>query len=277
MTSTLPGLWVDWCEVTGADAARPSEVSMARFARQACPPRSVLDALARLVRLDKPAPAPAWPFSHCGGTTALHMLVRRGTALIDSPDTHWVVRLRVRRLLFAAVLLAPAGHGGLGLSRRRALGLRPQELAHMQPAIAQTNEPDSCPACAVRSWCGILGTNNSWSHASVRALAHQRGDHTSHRHSPDDPNRHWRDSPGLLPAIDRWGYIDLYTSMHRSSLSILIQSIATVIATPAVRGRPPDPAPKQPARHITPEEEKLILTRADELNTRIAAILDEWG
>lgn len=65
-----------------------------------------------------------------------------------------------------------------------------------------------------------MGTNSGWSHSSVRALGYQRDDLTGQAHRPDrsDPSPDWQDHPGLLPAIDQWGYIDQYASMHVSSL-----------------------------------------------------------
>lgn len=276
----LPDLWTDWCSVTATPFAQRDEATLTRFARQARPPQRMLAALRPGVETDR---APAWP-RECrrSGSSALQQLIHRGSARINAPDLHWIIRLRMRRLLFAAVLIAPAGQGGLGLTRNRTLDLTPRRLQDLRPLVGSTEDETSCPACAVWSWLEVLGTNSGWSRSAVRALGYRRDDlsGTSHRHEHEDPNpdwSNWRGYSNLLPAIDRWGYIDMYASMHRSSLSVLISAIATMIATPVVPGTPPEPAPKQPARDITPEEEKLILARADELNSRITAILEECG
>src|SRR5699024_10232192 len=154
--------------------------------------------------------APVWPAEHREDTASLARLVHRGTALIDDPITDWVTRQRLRRLLFAGVLLAPAWQGGLGLTRGQIRDLRPARLARLRGAIGVAEDEVRCPACAVWSWLEVVGTNNGWSHASVRELGHRRDDHdpARHRHDRDDSSTDWHDCPALLPAIDRWGWID---------------------------------------------------------------------
>lgn len=274
MTDTLPELWVDWCQVTNTDTRHRDAATLARFDRQTSPPHTLL---ARL-RPEQPASsAPAWPSAHHQDASALERLISHGSACINDPDTDWIKRLGLRRLLFAAVLIAPASHGGLALTRTQAFDLTPQKLQQLRPEAGQADDEAACPACAVWSWCHVLGVNNAWSYASVRELGHRRdASGTEHRHANNDPNPDWLNCTGVLPAIDRWGYIDPYASMHPSSLSVLSTAMATLIATPVVQDRPWEPAPRQPARHITSEEEKEILTRADELNTRIATILDQY-
>ncbi|WP_026820316.1 hypothetical protein [Arthrobacter castelli] len=274
MINTLPELWIDWCQITNTDIDHRDEAILARFARQACPPRTLLKRL----RPEHPiSTAPAWPAAHHQDATALERLISIGSARINDPDTGWVARLRLRRLLFAAVLIAPAEQGGLALTRRQALDLTPQKLQKLRPELGHAGNEAACPACAVWSWCHVLGTNNVWSHASVRELGHRRdAPGTEHRHVSDDPDPDWLNCTGVLSAIDRWGYIDLYASMHPSSLSIMIGAIATMVTDPVVPNLC-DAVPRRPVRHITAEEETVILNRADELNARIAGILDECG
>ncbi|MEU0942267.1 hypothetical protein ABZ379_05625 [Streptomyces canus] len=98
----------------------------------------------------------------------------------------------------------------------------------------------------------MLGTNSGWSHSSVRALGYQRDDLTgqARRYDRPDPSPDWQDSPGLLPAIDQWGYIDQYASMRvSSSLSVLIQTMMTMIESAFVPAVAPDPLPR-PARRL---------------------------
>ena len=183
--------------------------------------------------------------------------------------------------MFAAVLLAPAGQGGLGLTRDQALELTPAAFQELRPQIGTAEEESSCPACAIWSWLEVLGTNSSWSSAMVRALAKRAGEtpksDVAHRHELDDPNPGWGDwqeCSNLLPGIDRWGYIYQYSSMHRSSLSVVIAVMALLLDTPVPRPINSPPAPElQTIRHMTPEEEASILARADELNKRVTALL----
>ena len=185
---------------------------------------------------------------------------------------------------FAAVLLAPVGQGGLGLTRDKALELTPDAFLQLRPLIGTATEQAGCPACAAWSWLEILGVNSSWSSAMVRALAKRTretsGSSRGHRHERDDPNPEWgdwQDCPNLLPGIDRWGYIYRYSSMHRSSLTGVISGMKLLLEAPIPRPlhKPPMSAPLV-IRYVTPEEEATILARADELNARVAALLAEY-
>ncbi|MEU3624848.1 hypothetical protein BS329_18035 [Amycolatopsis coloradensis] len=275
----LPDLWLDWCAVTGNPVDRRDEATLDRFSEQVAPSRKLLNTL----RPATPAPAPAWPSVLLGDVTVLSRLVHGGTSRINDPDVDWITRLRLRRLVFAAVLLAPPDQGGLGLSRTLVRGLTPERLQSLRPVIGRTTDEADCPACAVWSWLEVIGTNNDWSQDAVRALGHQRdtvADEEQHRHERDDPSPgwlDWPDYPNLLPAIDQWGYLDRYGSMHPSSLSGLVHAMATLIDSPDVQRRRIEPEPVGGKRHITAEEEAAILTRADEVNARVIRILEEYG
>jgi len=279
MTTPLPDLWTDWCLVMGVPAGRIDEASLSRFVQQVQPSRAVLSTLRRRLAPKDP-PAPAWPRGHTEDTGSLQRLIRRGTAIIHHPGTHWVFRLRMRRMLFTAVLLAPRSHGGLGLDRAGALGLRPDRMRELRQWIGIAEDPSACPACATWSWLDVIGTNSGWSHSSVRVLGHRRDEvGSAHRHLRPDPNPDWHLSIGLLPAVDRWGWIDAYRSMHPSSLSAVISAAALLLD-----GLEPAPAPvpaaaampASPRRQMSREEEEQILKRADELTARIEAILREF-
>ncbi|MEU3624817.1 hypothetical protein BS329_17895 [Amycolatopsis coloradensis] len=189
------------------------------FARQAAPSQKLLSALR------SPAmAAPTWPPALRNDVTALERVVHGCTSRVNDPDTRWIARLRLRRLLFAAVLLAPPDQGGLGLSRSQARGLTARRLSELRPDIGRTDEEASCPACAVWSWLDIIGTNNGWSPAALRELGHRRNPPAGERHRYEfvDPSPDWSawsEQSNLLPAIDQWGYVDRYKSLHPSSLS----------------------------------------------------------
>lgn len=275
MTTPAPPLWLDWCEVTGTPVGQRDEPTIDRFVRQAQPSQKMLAAL----RSPKNEPsAPAWPKRLRDGSGTLGHLLRHVSARIQHRDTGWIARLRLRRLLFAAVLIAPAEQGGLALTRDRISALDPVQLRELRPAIGTTADPDSCPACVVWSWLEVLGTNNGWSHAAVRALGHRREvstDPATHRHERPDPSPDWHDCPGMLPAIDRWGYVDPYASLHPSSISVLINTIALLCQEPAPAEEPVLEPVCSPVSRVPPDEEERILARADELNARIAALLGE--
>ncbi len=230
----------------------------------------------------KPVVAPAWPRAHWDDPESLRRLVKRATVHVQDPATHWVFRLRLRRMLFAAVLIAPPRHGGLGLDRAGALGLRHDGMKQLRPRIGIAPDPQSCPACAVWSWLEVVGTYNGWSQGAVRALGHRRDEAGGeHRHLLPDASPDWHLCVGMLPAVDRWGWIDSYSSMHPSSLSAVISAMSLVLEGPEPVPAPvPQPRPIgqiSPSRKISREEERRILARADELTARVAKILREYG
>lgn len=278
MTAVLPALWTDWCKATGAAEARVDEDLLERFSRQASPSKAVLARLRHRIGPAEPV-APTWPHEHHDDKGSLRRLIRRTTVMVQDPATHWMLRLRLRRMLFAAVLLAPRTHGGLGLNRAQARQLRPATLERLRPRVGVAGEPGSCPACAVWSWLDVIGTNNGWSHGAVRVLGHRRDQEgTEHRHELPDTSPDWHLCIGLLPAIDRWGYVNTYSSLHPSSLSAVASAMATLLeGPPPVPAPMPEPCPARPRRAVSGEEEAAILARADELNARVTRILAEYG
>ena len=276
----MPDLWLDWCSVAGVPAERVDEQTLEIFARKAGPSRAVLAKLRRLVAPEHPV-APAWPHAHREDAGSLRRLVGRTSVLLEDPSTHWVLRLRLRRMLFAAVLIAPPSHGGLGLDRARARGLRPDGMLLLRPRIGVAVDPRSCPACAVWSWLDVIGTNNGWSPVAVRAVGHRRDGWSlrvgEHRHLLTDPSPDWHDCVGMLPAVDRWGWIDAHSSMHPSSLSAVISAMGVVLEGPAPVPSPLSEPLKASIREVTQEEAEQIFARADNVNARVARILAERG
>ena len=276
----IPDLWFDWCAVTGRPPADRSDEVLARFAQQAHPSRRLLKQLAVDTQDTAPHSAPAWPAGYRADTDSLQRLLRQGSVIVTRPDTYWVLRLKLKRLMFAAALLAPTDQGGLAMTRDQALGLKPDQLQSLRPRLGIAELPASCPRCAVWSWLEVVGTNNGWSPVSVRALGYRADSRTEHQHLRPDPSPEWLTGEGLLPAIDRWGYVDPYSSMHRSSLSVVIQAISELLAAPDPAAVPTplhDTPPLAVVRHVGAAEEARILARADEVNARNKRLLDDYG
>lgn len=274
-TAALPELWTDWCCASGVPEDGVDEDSLALFSRQARPSKAVLSRLRRAIAPARPA-APAWPREHRGDPSSLRRLVSRTDVMVQDWATHWSLRLRLRRMLFAAVLVAPPSHGGLGLSRAEVRDLRPAGLERLRPSVGVADDPGSCPACAVWLWLEVIGTNNGWSRTGVKSLAHRRDEEIgAHRHELPDPSPDWRMCVGVLPAIDRWGWVDPYSSLHPSSLSVVLRAVDALLEGPAPVPTPP-PEPRAPAKEISEEEQERIFARADELTSRVAAILLEY-
>jgi hypothetical protein len=284
--SPLPSLWLDWCEVTGTPPDRyADQTTLTQFTHHAKPSRAVLNGLGRLLR-DRPSlphHALAWPAGlHLQGT------LRQISHVVARPETFWCDRLRLRRLAFVAVLIAPSQQSGLGLPRRTVRDLTPAQFAALRSDIDElvTPEPDGCAACATWEWLEVLGTNNGWSQASVRSLGHRysRPVGPGHACARPDPSRDWHDCAVMVPHIDRWGWIDQSDiGLHPSSLSVLTgqlqrfgtQGISTG-AVPSPRSDHDDDA-HLPNRTVSPEEEQQILRRADEQNRRVQQLLRDYG
>lgn len=267
-------LWTDWCSVTGTPQEDRDPATLDRFARQASPSQRVLAALRSTQTID----GPAWPAEHRKDKSSLRRLLARGTVLLEHPDANWLSRLRLRRLLFAGVLLAPASHGGLGLSRPQVRALTPVRLERLRPTIDCAEDTNGCPACAVWSWIEVVGANYDWSRFLVRnvVLRGKPDCGPDHRHEYPDPYSGWSMSPVVLVGIDRWGWIEPWTPMHPASISGLARAIRTLLDGPAPPSAPAV-VPAPPPRQIGPEEEAEIHTRADEVLARVADVLAEFG
>lgn len=281
MDVTTPELWADWCSVTGTPVDARDGAVLDRFRRQAHPSKQTLAAL----RPVEPAGrTTAWPSGLRTQKDSLAAMLRTGAAHIRTPGLHWMTRARLHRLLFLAVLVAPVSAGGLALKRHDVPALTPAALTHLRPQLGTSaiDDPGSCPSCAVWSWLAVLGANGTLSRSAVRKLLHDEGfTRTSgHRHLRPDPNTSWRawpNHPNLVPAIDRWGWMDTQHSMHPSSLSVLLKGLGELLDAPAPEPVVLTPGPRRPARRVSAEEESEIYARADELNARVARLLEEFG
>lgn len=148
----LPALWLDWCYATDTPVDHRDEDTLAQFVRQASPSRAMLGVL----RPATQAPhTPAWPTTTTDNPTDLGVLLEHVSRRARDPLTDWITRLRLRRLAFAAVLIAPTGSGGAAMTRTDVVTLSPEQLHDLRPSIATTDAPTSCPSCpscAVWSW-----------------------------------------------------------------------------------------------------------------------------
>lgn len=282
--SPLPSLWLDWCAVTGTPPDRyDDQITLKLFVRQTRPSRVVLTGLKRLLhdQTDQPQAAPAWP-------AGLHLSVtlRQIGRLVAQPETYWSDRLRLHRLAFVAVLIAPNQHGGLGLTRDAVRDLTPAQFTGPRATVRTSAAPESCPACASWRWLEVLATNNGWSQASVRDLGRRNSRLAGPAHdcALPDPSRDWLDCAVMVPNIDRWGWINQSdTGLHPSSLSALISRLQQFgtqsISTTAVPSPRPDHGDDvhRPTRTLSPEEEQEILGRADEQNRRVQQLLRDYG
>lgn len=88
-----------------------------------------------------------------------------------------------------------------------------------------------------------------------------------HLHSRPDPSPDWQTCPGLLPCIDRWGYLDPYASLHPASLSALIPAITDLGSPVVVRTNQPVSVLRLEPRAVSAEEEQAIFSNAQTRST----------
>ena len=228
--------------------------------------------------------APAWPRTLRDDQQALTRLVRNGTASVQLAGSDWQHRVRLRRMLAVAVLIAPADAGGAALSRAEITGLRPPRMSALRQQLGTDPEPACCPRCVIWSWLQVIGTNRHWSRAAVREHESfpDRLEAGQHRHELEDPEPDWMlwgVDASLVPALDRWGYLELHASLHPSSLSVIITRIADLAARPTAQyvpeGRRETSLQRGP--RISAEREHEILAEADALDARMKRLIASLG
>lgn len=228
-TSASEGCWplyLDWCQATGRD---PAHARLEEFFSQVPVGESTRTArqsaiLARL-GIEKPhklddrstGPGPAWRSGQ--PWLGLHQ------ALTQIPHTGWTSGLRGRRDAFLLVGIS------LGLTRTEAHRLTPetistdpeQGLTIAERTVPTSDDPRSCPRCAVTRWLNTLGLYRKWGRAVVRAQL-IRDKHAEQIHVCDQPvgEKEWRLFPVLLPGIDVHGWIDEYQGMSTRAVSAIL-------------------------------------------------------
>jgi len=187
----------------------------------------------------------------------------------------------------------------LGYTHRAARQLHPADITEPTPAppdqavprlagraAPSSDDPRTCPACAVARWLDILGVADGLGRGSARTALAAAGAPTPaspHQHTPTEPPR-WRGAAVLLPAIDRHGWLDDYRPITTRTIRTRLAHAAERAATGDVPGEPPaatHPATATgPARSAPELDEVLTLLDdlaedVDALNTRIQALLED--
>lgn len=235
-----------------------------------------------------------------------------GRMIAACPTTGWPHGLLGRRDGFLIVLT-----GVLGYTHTQAREIRPADLstptntdpnsrpdadhttidtgsgtgipADTVPRIREhplptSDDPRTCPTCAVVRWLDILGILDGLGRGSARMHLHTTTAPTPlspHHHTLIDPPR-WRHAAHLLPAIDRHGWIDDNQPLSTRSIHTRLTLAAHRAANPEpTAGQPrtkPDPTPDGPRSHTPTLDEVLdlldqVADDADALNHRIRTLL----
>lgn len=85
----------------------------------------------------------------------------------------------------------------------------------------------------------------------------------------------WLDQRHLVPAIDRWGALDRFRSLHPPSLSVVLRALTLLVHTPSPEIPRTVDVPFVPARRFTDQEFEDILAHADQVNKRVRDLLNQ--
>lgn len=284
LSDSLPDLWLDWCVVTGHHPHTLDDAVLTSFAQTAGPSRAVLNTLHRLLKpiaATKQAHAPAWPAHLHSDAVSLQNLLQQITTSVQLAGTDWQHRLRLRRLAALAVFIAPISHGGAALSRSEIQQLTPPQIAQILDALPVHDDPPQCSRCVIDAWLSIISLNRHWSRSAIREeqtilnpTELQEHHHQRAHHETDW--QLWPEEASLMPAIDRWGYLEHHQSLHPSSISVMIRHITdlsrTKLCEPATATPTMPENDNTPALHLSADREAEILAEADAVQARMNRI-----
>ena len=147
-------------------------------------------------------------------------------------------------------------------------------------AVPTSDDPRTCPACAIVRWLDILGVADGLGRGSARMHLTDATTPTAlspHHHTPTHPAR-WRRAAQLLPAIDRHGWIDDYQPLSTRSIHTRLTLVTGPHDYPHAEPRDHASASTTPAppTHTLDEVLRLldqVADDADAVNRRIQALL----
>ena len=217
------------------------------------------------------------------------------------PTRGWPTGFTGRRDAFLIVLTET-----LGYPHRVARELRRPDITvdaaddEARPVIAgeavpSSDDPRTCPACAVVRWLEVLGIADGLGRGSARmalVAADAPTVTSAHQHVPSEPSR-WRGAAVLLPAIDRHGWHDDYRPMTTRAIRARLAGAGARAGTGDVLDEPRGASPEVPDSAALAStsgsveaaaELDEVLTMlddladdADALNIRIQALLTGFG
>jgi hypothetical protein len=170
------------------------------------------------------------------------------------PTSGWPSGFHGRRVAFLIVLTKVLGYTTTQARQLRTGDIDPDPISSpisihtavgpriRGSAVPTSDDPRSCPACAVVRWLETLGAAEGLGRGSARMHLHAAQPTTPtspHNHTITSPHR-WRQATQLLPAIDRHGWIEDYRPMST-------RSITTRLALAASRCPSADPFRRTPS------------------------------
>ena len=221
------GRFVAWCTVTGheplpATAATiehfltqfPGAASTQRLRRHAIRAHHLAAGLADPI---PPVQARVWPRREAPDRAAVE------TVLAAIPKYRYPIGLRGRRDAFLIVLL-----GALHLTRGQARIVAPDDVAVTSiirirgQVVPSSDEPASCPACAVTRWLRIVGSVwTGFRSDAIRLLDPTRGNLDQHDCEQPLPGE-WRRAEQLLLPLDVHGWARTGVALSGRSMTSII-------------------------------------------------------
>lgn len=281
-------LWADWCHATGHSGLVLEEATLDRF--QAAVPRARLSDLRRTARdvglpwPGEPGPPDPWLAVEAGGLPSLD------AALRGCPRSGWPDGYRGRRDAWLLLLTR-----GLRMTRTQVVQLRGCDIDHegsrhdrtgrgSRPLVVGGHQLGAatctavCPSCVAARWLRCIEQEHRWGRSAVRELLLQVPGAAPTEHDHNAPQL-----PGfavLAPAIDRHGWATDWRPMTtRAVTSVLAARHAPdQLASPSVAaGITPQATSElsRPFDRTTFDRMDAACRRADEVNQRIAALLDD--
>lgn len=226
--SSIWTLWADWSAATERDALIYDEDALGRFwasLRLSESTRIKRTHELRRAFEARQIPVPPLTPSRMSAWRVGPAWAPLEQALAAIPTAGWPHGFRGRRDAFLSVCL----HEGLTRDDIRFLGPKaiswrtPGELVINGSSVPISDDPDSCAACAVARWMKAIALADIRGRGSLRQTLilqqDRRVNHVCQEESDDKwQNVHWT----LVPAIDRYGWIDTGRSMSARSISAVV-------------------------------------------------------
>jgi hypothetical protein len=221
------GRFVAWCTVTRHEPLPATAATVEQFLTQFPGAASTQRLRRHAIRahhlaagLADPIPtvqARVWPRPEAPDHAAVE------TVLAAIPKYRYPIGLRGRRDAFLTVLL-----GTLHLTRRQARTITPDDVAvtsiirirgHVVPS---SDEPASCPACAVTRWLRIVGpVGTGFRSDAMRLLDPTKGNLDQHDCEQPLPGE-WRRAEQLLLPLDVHGWARTGVALSGRSMTSII-------------------------------------------------------
>ncbi|NQX29894.1 hypothetical protein HQQ81_21315 [Microbacteriaceae bacterium VKM Ac-2854] len=263
-------LYSDWCEARSTVPVPASLEQLTSYAQEVPAAFSTTVARIRAVRIAHELAGAQFPYPVASPVSA----VRSGEGWTSIPDaiaavpvTRYPAGLVGRRDAFVLLLL-----DRLRLSRRRIRAVAITDVDVRQWTIAgarlQWSEPVvTCERCVLSRWLRVLGP----AALGMRFSTAEALDPTRHsdEHDCELPlDDGWIAAPTLLPAIDRYGWLDNHRALSTRSISAITARRQDLNVEPA--DNHPQVRLRSPAPTMSLQD---VADAYDDLDERVTALL----